>query len=130
MVEVIYNLLASIRLNLFIIFLILNIVNLFRRIRFDEFINKLFCYTFILVSLIELTLFFINFENSKSRFYGEYSYISWSMLAFASLSPFLLLIKKFRNKIYSFLIISFLMNIGRIFELIVILTTTFHRDYL
>jgi hypothetical protein len=130
MVEEIYNLLASIRLNLFIIFLILNIVNLFKRIRFDEFINKLFCYTFILVSLIGLTLFFINFENSKSRFYGEYSYISWCMLAFASLSPFLLLIKKFRNKIYSFLIISFLMNIGRIFEIIVILTTTFHRDYL
>lgn len=130
MKEIIYSFLGTVRFNLFIIFFLLNVINLFKKILFDKFTSKLFCYIFISISLSGIILFLIDFENSIIRFSGKYSLISWLLLLSSSLSPFFLLIEKFRNKIYSFLIISFLMNIGRIFEFFIILVTSFHRDYL
>ncbi|WP_330441565.1 hypothetical protein [Flavobacterium sp. C4GT6] len=57
----------------------------------------------------------------------------WSYLLMSTghlLIPLLLLNKKLGRSIYFLLFLGIMMNIGRLFERFVILTTSLHRDYL
>ncbi len=104
-------------LNLFLIFLVLNIFSIFRTIRLESKLLMLIAYGLIIIAFLGLLLFVINFNENKERFLGNYAIISWFMVLTHCLAPFLLLIKKFQQKLIAFLIVLFLMNFGRIMEL-------------
>ena len=61
---------------------------------------------------------------------GKYWWAYWLMLSMNSIFPLILLNPKIGRKISFLLIISLLMNIGWIFESIVVHVTSLHRDYI
>lgn len=63
------------------------------------------------------------------RITGPYWFAYWIML-FGSISPFLLLIRKLGSKIYFIAFLAILMNIGWLFEVIIIRITSTQRDYI
>lgn len=127
---ILYDFIRILNYNFFLFFLILNIISIFRRINLSDKLKFIFVIILVFSSISGLVLFFLNFEDSKSRFFGEYAITSWFMLLSVSLSPFVLINRKIRKYLISFLIVTFLMNIGRLFEIFVILTTAIHRDNL
>lgn len=81
------------------------------------------------VTLIGMALYpeesaFIN------RATGLYKIAYWIMFLSALILPFTLLIKKLASKFWYVLLVAFCMKIGVYFERFVIITTSFHRDYL
>lgn len=60
---------------------------------------------------------------------GSYSFAYYLMLLPNTILPLLLLFKKLGRNKYLLLALSFLMNIGWVFELFVIYSTDLHRDY-
>jgi hypothetical protein len=65
-----------------------------------------------------------------SRATGPYKIAYWIMFLSALILPFSLLIEKLGTKFWYVLFVAFCMKIGGYFERIVIITTSFHKDYL
>ena len=81
----------------------------------------------ILISIVKVdTELYASFINRATGIY-KLTYIL--MLVLHSFLPFLLLIKKFRSKLYLVFFIALFMNLGWLFESFVIHLTTIHRDY-
>jgi hypothetical protein len=126
-----YNELIGIFLfNTFFIFLILSIISIFKKNLIEYEYLKIFAFILIFIGVFDFALYIINENFNYERMTGKYGIFYISMLVFHCFFPLILLIPKIQKKIVSFLIVLFLMQMGRFFELIVILTTSFHRDYL
>lgn len=69
------------------------------------------------------------YESYIERATGPYWWSYLLILFCSSLLPFILLHKKLRSKKYLILIISFAMNLGWLFERMVIIAISLHRDY-
>jgi len=65
-----------------------------------------------------------------NRATGPYKFAYWIMLFCALILPLTLLIKKLATKFWYVLLVAFCIKIGSYFERFVIITTSFHRDYL
>ena len=65
-----------------------------------------------------------------SRATGRYKIAYWIMFSSALILPFTLLIKKLASKFWYVLLVGFCIKIGVYFERFVLLTISFHRDYL
>lgn len=127
----IYNELVKVFLfNAFFIFLILTIISIFKKNLIEYRFLKIFAFILIFIGIFNFTLYIINDNFNYERMTGKYGIIYILMLVFHCFFPLILLISKIQKKIISFLIVLFLMQMGRFFELIVILTTSLHRDYL
>jgi len=86
------------------------------------------------IMTLTITLFGNNLYSNDSTFInratGLYKIAYWIMLLSALILPFTLLIKKLASKFWYVLLIAFCLKIGSYFERFVIITTSFHRDYL
>lgn len=78
--------------------------------------------------IIEFLLHPENIENSK-RFTGSYLVIYWLMTFGAFIFPFTLLYNKLASSFFYMLVVSFFLQSGYYFERLVIMITSFHRDY-
>lgn len=116
--------------NAFFIFLIVSIISIFKKNLIELPFLKIISYILITIGILNFILFLINFDSYTNRAFGVYWVSFWLMILFHSLLPLILLLPKIQNKIISYLIVLFLMQMGRFFEIFVILTTSFHRDYL
>lgn len=116
--------------NAFFIFLILSIISIFKKNLIEYKYLKIFAFILIFIGIFNFTLYIINDNFNYERMTGKYGIFYILMLVFYCFFPLILLTPKIQKKIVSFLIVLFLMQMGRFFELIVILTTSFHRDYL
>jgi hypothetical protein len=116
--------------NAFFIFLILSIISIFKKNLIEYKYLKIFAFILIFIGVFDFALYIINENFNYERMTGKYGIFYILMLVFHCFFPLILLIPKIQIKIVSFLIVLFLMQMGRFFELIVILTTSFHRDYL
>ena len=67
-------------------------------------------------------------DSFVGRATGTYSFAFYLMLVPNTILPLLLLFKRLGRNKYVLLILSFLMNIGWIFELLIIYSTDMHRD--
>ncbi|QXP59481.1 hypothetical protein [Olleya sp. HaHaR_3_96] len=65
-----------------------------------------------------------------NRATGPYAWAYWLMFLSALCLPFTLFIKKLASKYWYVILVAFGMKIGMYFERFVIITTSFHRDYL
>lgn len=65
-----------------------------------------------------------------NRATGPYKVAYWIMFSSALILPFTLLVKKLASKFWYVLLVAFCIKIGVYFERFVIITTSFHRDYL
>jgi len=128
--EMYHKLVRVFLFNAFFIFLILSIISIFKKNLIEHRFLKVISYILITIGILNFILFLVNFDSYTNRAFGVYWLLFWLMILFHSLLPLILLIPKIQKKIISFLIVFFLMQMGRFFELIVILTTSFHRDYL
>lgn len=127
----IYNELVKVFLfNAFFIFLIVSIISIFKKNLIEHRFLKVISYIIITIGILNFILFLINFDSYTNRAFGMYWVFFWLMIFFHSLLPLILLLPKIQNKIISYLIVLFLMQMGRFFEIFVILATSFHRDYL
>lgn len=83
--------------------------------------------------LVSTILMFIFPPTEKYAFLeratGPYWWAYWLMLSMNSIIPLILLNNKIGRNIYFLLTISFLMNIGWLFESFVIHMTSLHRDF-
>ncbi len=138
MIETIINemitITKTITFQLFLVFFAIFIFSLFFKKRtFDGFetkVLKFISYLLIAIGLLNFIIFLINNGYKDESFYGEYALTRWFMLISFCFSPLILLIEKFKNKLYPIVLVLFFMNFGRMFEIFIILTTSFHRDYL
>lgn len=129
-IEIYHSTTRALLFNAFFVFLIVSIVSIFKKMVINDNLLKLFSFLLIFIGLINLTLLFLNYQSYSERLNGKYGLIAIIMILGNCFSALLLLIPRVRIKIFSFLIVLFLMQIGRFFELFVILITTLHRDYL
>lgn len=126
-----YNELIRIFLfNAFFIFLILSIISIFKKNLIDYKYLKTIAFILIFIGIFNFTLYIINNNFNCERVKGKYGIFYILMLVFHCFFPLILLIPKIQKKIVSFLIVIFLMQMGIFFELIIILITSFQRDYL
>jgi len=65
-----------------------------------------------------------------NRAVGPYALVYWVMLLLALIFPFTLFSKKLGTKFWYVLFVAFFMKIGIYFERFVIITTSYHRDYI
>ncbi|GAA0728418.1 hypothetical protein GCM10009430_37550 [Aquimarina litoralis] len=88
-------------------------------------------YTFITWT-ISLVTIIINPEEATfiNRAVGPYAIIYWIMFIAALILPFTLMIKKMAIKFWYVMFIAFCMKVGIYFERFIIITTSYHRDYL
>jgi hypothetical protein len=61
---------------------------------------------------------------------GPYAAAYWMLSLVSCLLPFVLLLKPFRNSARAIFWVALISNAGWIFEIIVIMVTSLHRDYL
>lgn len=126
-----YNNLVRIFLfNAFFIFLVLSIIAIFKKNLIEENYLKIFGLILIFIGLFNFSLYIINENINYERISGKYGVFYILMLVFHCFFPLILLFSKIQKKIVSFLIVLFMMQMGRFFEIIVILTTSSHKDYL
>lgn len=69
-------------------------------------------------------------DSMLSRATGPYAFVFWLLTFLSCILPFVLLIKKIKNKGWAILLVAFLINTGWLFERFVIIVTSLHRDYL
>ncbi|MDZ4711175.1 MAG: hypothetical protein SGI89_02490 [bacterium] len=119
------------------IILILILVELIFKSRFEtRKVLNLIRWTIIVYAIITWTapLIGMTLYSEESTFInratGPYKIAYWIMFLSALILPFTLLIKKLASKFWYVLLIAFCMKIGFYFERFVILTTSFHRDFL
>ncbi len=97
---------------------------------------NIFRWIIIIYSIITWTITIIEVIRNPTdsvyinRAVGPYSYIYIMMLLLALVLPITLLSKKLGQKFWYVLLVSFCIKIGVYFERFVIITTSFHRDYL
>lgn len=90
----------------------------------------------IIYAFITWTIFFvsiiINPEEATfiNRVVGPYAIIYWIMFLASLILPFTLLIRKIATKFWYVMLVAFCMKVGIFFERFIIITTSFHRDYL
>ena len=99
-------------------------------LKFIKWVIISYCIITILCCLLILIIPNSGYYEFKRRATGSYAWAYWLMLFFNCLLPLVLLFKKFGKNVYIVFTISFLMNIGSLFEKFVIIITSFHRDYL
>jgi hypothetical protein len=93
-------------------------------------------WTIIIYTIITwtITLFGIILDPTDSivvnRATGPYKIAYWIMFFSALILPFSLLVKRLGAKFWYVLIVAFCMKMGVYFERYVIISTSFHRDYL
>jgi hypothetical protein len=110
---------------------------LFKRIvkRFDyKLCLEIVCYLLIFSAAVFLIEFLIRISFGLSdeylnRFSGPYSWAYYFMLLCSTILPFVLINKKLRASTLVILVVSILIQSGRVFEWIVIVITNFHRDH-
>ncbi len=83
----------------------------------------------ILAYLIGMTLYPDKYAFID-RATGPYAWAYWIMFISALILPFTLLINKLASRFGYVLLIAFAMKIGMYFEYLVIMVTSFHKDYL
>jgi hypothetical protein len=80
-----------------------------------------------------ITFFYVIFlskdENLPGRFNDKYSAFYFFLFLSNTLLPLLLLNERLGKNLWVLLIVGILMNFGRIFESIVVMVTSYHRDY-
>lgn len=128
--EVYNSVIKSILFSAFFFFLIATIASIFKKNLIDSEFLKIVAYFLIFVSFLNGILFILNYDNYSQRLGGPYKVTGWTMILFHLFSTLILLIPKIQKKAVSYLIVLFLMQNGRFFEILVILVTTLHRDYL
>lgn len=119
------------------IILTLILVELFFKNRFEtkKGLNVI-RWTIIIYTLITLTFYLIGIVMNAdeyafiNRATGSYAWAYWIIFLSASVLPFTLLVKKLGRNFWYVLFMAFCMKIGFYFEHFVIITTSFHRDYL
>jgi hypothetical protein len=86
----------------------------------------------IITSIVYLIGMIINPNEYTfiSRATGPYAWAYWIMFLSTLILPFSLLIKKLARKFWYVLLVAFGMKSGMYFERFVIITTSYHRDYL
>jgi len=70
----------------------------------------------------------VEFSTAWRPAEDKYKFAFW-LMALGSISPLFLLIKKLGSKLYFILLISILVNIGWLFESLVVHLVSIHRDY-
>lgn len=100
-------------------------------VNYSSLILKWIILTNILINIISLTLSIL--ENTDSsiivqRITGPYFWAYWFMFFFSLTFPLSLLLNKFKNKLYWLLLVSLLMNIGWLFESLIIYITSIQRE--
>jgi hypothetical protein len=97
---------------------------------------NLICWTIIIYTTVTFTLHLIRMVINPDGYAfinkatGPYAWAYWMMLFSALILPFTLLIKKLASKFWYVILVAFGMKIGMYFERLVIIVTSFHRDYL
>lgn len=107
-----------------------------RNIDFNNAINiirwLLIGYGILSVIYYAVFIFWINsnaeFSTAWRPTEDKYKFAFW-LIALGSISPLFLLIKKLGSKLYFILLISILVNIGWLFESLVVHLVSIHRDY-
>lgn len=87
---------------------------------------------YTLISIVYFILgLFIQPESFAitSRASGPYAWAYWAMFLSSILLPLTLFYSRFASKIWYLLFVAFFMKIGAYLEQIVIITTSYHRDY-
>jgi hypothetical protein len=119
------------------IILILILVELIFKNRFEtKKVLNLVRWTIIIYTLATFTFYLIGIvlNPNKYAFYnrvsGPYAWTYWAMLLSALILPFSLFVKKLGASFWYVLFVAFCMKIGNYFERLVVITTSFDKDYL
>lgn len=119
------------------IILTLILVELLFKNRFEtRKVLNLIRWTIIIYTLTTLIFYVIGVAVNKdnyallNRATGPYAWAYWIMLLSSMILPLLLLVKKIGTNFWYVLLVAFCMKIGSYFERFVIITTSFHRDYI
>lgn len=85
----------------------------------------------IFYSFLGILLLLLAYSDTAiaQRATGPYWWAYWLMTISSCGLPLILLHRKFRNSNVLLLVISVVINLGWLFEIIVIFTTSLHRDY-
>lgn len=92
-------------------------------------------WTIIIYTIVYIAYYLIvlvinpNEHNFVNRTTGPYAWAYWIMFFSALILPLTLFIKKLASKFWYLILVAFGMKIGVYFEQLVIITTSFHREY-
>lgn len=92
-------------------------------------------WTIIIYTIVYIAYYLIvlvinpNEHNFVNRTTGPYAWAYWIMFFSALILPLTLFIKKLASKFWYLILVAFGMKIGVYFERLVIITTSFHREY-
>ena len=118
------------------IILILMLVELIFKNRFEtKKVLSLIRWTIIVYTIVTFIFYLIGMAMNPdehafiNRATGPYAWAYWTMFFGALILPITLFIKKLASKFWYVLLVAFGMKCGMYFERLVIITTSFHRDY-
>ncbi|WBU90321.1 hypothetical protein [Cellulophaga omnivescoria] len=118
------------------VILTLMLIQLIFKNRFEtKRILNLICWIIITYTIITFIFYVIGMTINPdehafiNRANGPYWWAYWVMLLSALILPLTLFIKKLASKFWYVLLVAFGMKSGMYFERLVIITTSFHRDY-